>query len=73
MIDIRWNDRATASDFIADEFGRDEFWDRCSERLAGVLVVERTAIGVRCSWFVVRGTRREKLPSFRRRGGSRFG
>jgi hypothetical protein len=25
MIDVRWNDRATPCDFIADEFRRDEF------------------------------------------------
>ena len=40
MIDVRGNDRASARDFIANEFRRDVFRDRGAEGLAAVLVIE---------------------------------
>ncbi len=38
MIDVRGNDGAAASDFIADEFGRNEFRNCSAEGLAAVLM-----------------------------------
>src|SRR5947208_667357 len=48
MVDVQWDDRAPAGDFIANEFRGDVFGNACPERFTAVLKTNVGAIALRC-------------------------